>query len=217
MGDIKAETVGSLMAFSKQTNLQYSLSIQKDTYIHHARNKAVWEAVNQGATHLMFIDADIAFPPDGIEKLLSRNKDIVGGLYFGRVAPFPVYKIKHKTENALANPLVPPKEELFEVEGIGTGFLLINMDVFKKIDPPFFYFCTPGEYGMVSAPFPNNELGEDVSFGLKARAAGFKVWCDQTIQLGHMGSSMVTRQQNDDWSAKEKEHAQFSEHDKIIQ
>lgn len=209
LDNIKADTVASLLAWQAKTSLPHSIDIQKNTYIHYARNKAVWEAVNQKATHLMFIDSDIAFPPDGIERLLKRQFDIVGGLYFGRVAPFPVAKVAHPTiPNAMTNPVSIPEDDVFEVKAIGTGFLLINMDVFKKLEPPFFYHTEPSEFGLMTHPFPNNEIGEDIAFCLKAREAGFKVWVDQTIPLTHIGEGRSTRKDFDRWIKEEQEAIQ---------
>lgn len=203
--DIKADTVASLLAFAQKTSLKYSFSIQKNTYIHAARNKAIWEAVNQKATHLMFIDADIDFPADGIERLLMRQKDIVGGLYFGRIEPFPVAKVKHQKVNGLANPVVLPPTDLQEVLAVGTGFMLINMNVFKKIDPPFFFHAEPVEFGLDPVPFPQNELGEDVAFCLKARSAGFKVYLDSSVELGHIGESRSDKSTFEAWRSSRKD------------
>jgi len=204
LDSIKADTVASLLSWTNQTKLDFSLDIQQNTYIHYARNKAVWQAVNQKATHLMFIDSDMAFPTNGIEKLLSRNLDIVGGLYFGRIVPFPVAKVKHPKLNGLTNPLSIPNKDLLEVLAVGTGFMLINMDVFKKMDAPFFFHAIPEDFGMDAQPFPHNEIGEDVAFCLKARSYGYKVWIDSTIPLTHIGENKVTRENFDAWIAKEK-------------
>lgn len=207
LDNIKADTVASLLTWTQRTRLNYSLDIQQNTYVHYARNKAVWQAVNQKATHLMFIDSDMGFPADGVEKLLARNKDIIGGLYFGRLQPFPVVKVKHPKLNGLANPdSIPDTKDPMEVLAVGTGFMLINMDVFKKIDAPFFFHATPEQFGLDPMPFPHNEIGEDVAFCLKARSAGFKVWVDPSIQLTHIGEGRSTRETFDTWIAKEKEN-----------
>lgn len=194
LGTLRAETVGSLLNWVASTKVHYSLDIQKNTYIHYARNKAVWQAVKENATHLMFIDSDIIFPRDGIETLLRRDVPIVGGLYFGRTVPFPVVKVKHPTINGLTNPPSLPDKDMTEVLAVGTGFMLIKMEVFKKIDPPFFFHATPPDFGLDEVPFPNNEVGEDVAFCLKARTAGYKIWVDSTINLKHMGEHAYSRE-----------------------
>lgn len=219
LGGIKAETAASLLAFTQKTKYPHSIDIQKNTYIHYARNKAVMEAVKQGATHLMFVDSDMQFAPGDIDYLVEMNEDIIGGLYFGRVVPFPVAKMKHQTRNAMTNPISLPEEEQFEVMALGTGFLLINMDVFKKMQPPFFFHSEPKDWGMEEMPFPHNEIGEDVSFCLKAREHGFKIIADQSLNLIHVGEKKVTKEDFQKWIKAEREAyaKQKKEHDRVIQ
>ena len=42
------------------------------------------------------------------------------------------------------------------------------------------------------APIPG--YGEDVSFCLRARKAGFRLWCDSRIKIGHIASTTVTEE-----------------------
>lgn len=206
LGEIKAETFASFIMWSQRTRYPFTFDIQRQTYIHMARNRAVWEAVDAKASHLMFIDSDINFPADGIEKLLETGKDIVGGLYYGRMTPFPVAKIKHPTlENELTTPSrVPDEATLVPVEAIGTGFLLINMDVFKKMEPPFFFHAKPADFGLNPKPFPYDEIGEDVAFCLTARKMGMQVWAHTGIRLGHVGNSTKHKEDFTRWIREEK-------------
>lgn len=136
----------------------------------------------------MFIDSDMMFPHWGIDRLVDRNFDIVGGLYFGRKVPRPIaLNIDPRDRKPKVIGKIESKTEPFQVSIVGTGFMLINMNVFKKVDPPFFYHEKPTEFGLAELPFPHNELGEDMVFCLKAQEKGFKVWVDPTIPLGHIG------------------------------
>lgn len=175
-GNINPQVVACLLSLTAQADYPGKVHLQSNCYVHDARNKIVAEAQRIGATHLMFIDADTVFPPDGVQKLLARDLDIVGGLYFRRQPPH-LPTINQLEGDKLIVPTKWPKDKPFEVFGIGTGFLLIKMSVFEKIKPPYFYFCN----------FHGRPLGEDIYFCRKAREAGFKVWCDPTIPLQHIG------------------------------
>lgn len=194
LGDIKAETTASLVGYYRSCKYPSNIHLSRNTYTHYARNKLVWEAVNTKATHLMFIDSDMSFPIDGVDRLIERGENIIGGLYFKRVVPIhPIIKIVRDNKiTDMKFKEIPSFEKPFEVDAIGTGFLLINMDVFKKMEPPFFSHASPKEFGMEEIPFPNNEIGEDVAFCLRAKKAGFKIWCDPTIKLGHIGERIYS-------------------------
>ena len=70
---------------------------------------------------------------------------------------------------------------------MGFGAVLIKAEVLKAIPRPWFF-------GMEGT-------GEDVSFCYKARKAGFEVWMDTSIKLGHLGAQvMVTEEYSDQWN-----------------
>src|SRR5438552_5615559 len=56
-------------------------------YIHINRNKMVEQARREGCSHLLFVDTDVIFGPDAINKLIAADKDIVGGRYNKRGFP----------------------------------------------------------------------------------------------------------------------------------
>jgi GT2 family glycosyltransferase len=190
LGDLKLETTMSLLRYVQERKYPSMVAFKPDTYTHTARNSLLYQAVEAKASHLMFIDGDMEFPPDAIDKLIDRNLDIVGGLYSTRtIDAVPVLRIHDKELNAVRSPF--PHEinfnKLFKVAAVGTGFMLIKMSVFAKIDPPFFFHAECETFGLAKNPFPKNEVGEDVAFCLKAGQAGFDVWVDPLIKLGHVG------------------------------
>ena len=38
---------------------------------------------------------------------------------------------------------------------------------------------------------PMEGVGEDLAFCLRARELGYKIWCDPTISLGHVGQLII--------------------------
>ena len=173
---IKTETVSSLFAATAQTDYPCKLHIHTSCYVHDARNKSVDTAISNGATHLMFIDSDMQFPPDGINRLMAHDLDVVAGLYFRRQPPH-LPTIHQKEGDKLMIPKTFPKDKPFEVYALATGFMLIKVEVLKNIKPPWFFF----------GDFHGHAMGEDVYFCNKVRQKGYKIWCDPTIELGHVG------------------------------
>lgn len=190
------ETTVSLLNLRDECHFNSAVRLKKATYIHTARNQFVYDAVDMGADYLMFIDGDMQFKPHAfnnmVERAIRKDWDITGGLYVSRYnEKINIIKniITPKNDLPYLQDIreVPTMNEPFEVDVIGTGFLLIKMRVFQKLEPPFFYYSNPPDFGMKDVPFPDNFMGEDVVFCLNARKAGFKIYCDPTIELGHVG------------------------------
>lgn len=186
-GTIRAETLVSLITNIYNLGaegIQASLLVQIGGYVDVNRNKIVESAVNGGATHLMFIDNDMIFPDDAIFKLLKHNKDIVGANYNVRLDPTssdrsgPTVKMLVKGKPVSATEL---PDKLFKCYALGTGFLMIKTKVFSKMKAPHFeaFIDKTGRHNT-----------EDVEFCKRAGKAGFKVWCDPEIKMGHIGSAV---------------------------
>ncbi len=188
-GNIRAETVSSL--FSNLINMGHqnvapNLLIQIGGYVAINRNMLVATAIEQGSTHLMFVDADMLFPPDGIMRLLKHNKDIVAANYNVRVDPQsndaggPTVKMMvDGVVVSMTGDGVP--DSLFKCYGLGTGFMLIKLDVFKKLKKP--WFKSVQDKNLVHTT-------EDIYFCQQANKAGIKIYCDPTIKMGHIGSTV---------------------------
>lgn len=169
-GDIKAETVSCVVQALFQTKMSgLGLIFPKGCLIHENRIAIAEEVLEKGFDYLMCIDSDITFKPDSINRLLAQNKKIIGANYHIRG--------KLPLTNTVLWTGVPPTET-FKCEGIAMGFVLIDVGVFKLIDPPWFFFESLGG---------NAFMGEDYWFCKRAREKGIDVWCDPSIEIGHLG------------------------------
>ncbi len=72
-----------LMSYAKSADFNVALSIiGYDALISRARSTLAAAFLDApGATHLLFVDADISFEPQQVERLLRFNKDFTGALY----------------------------------------------------------------------------------------------------------------------------------------
>ena len=79
----------------------------------------------------------------------------------------------------------PASGDLLEMQRIPTGCLLIKMHVFDKLSKPYFRFETDADGAIV---------GEDYVFCDRARAAGFRIWCDAVMsrEIGHIGQTSLS-------------------------
>ncbi len=144
-----------------------------------SRNLIAERAIKGGFTHVLFIDSDMKFNPDLLDKMLAHDKDIVGVMYHQRRLPLrnnlmPLNAEKAEGQSKTVDFQVT--EDLFEVAWVGTGIMLVKTDVFKALKAPLFTFVHDGDY-----------IGEDVYFCRKAREAGYKILVDATVENRHVG------------------------------
>jgi hypothetical protein len=129
----------------------YYSFMMNESLITRARNSMAYDFMETDATHLMFIDADIAFNPADIPRMVSADKDIICGLY-------PKKEINWVQVSEAVKAGVPPDQlhlhtgafvlnlahgetqttgnvnEPIEIANGGTGFMLIKRKVFEALN-----------------------------------------------------------------------------------
>jgi len=164
------------------TNDAVSLKISQGTLIANQRAELCLDAMREKCTHVLFIDSDMRFPQDMIERLLVHDLDIVATNCARRRMPTgPTAQIyKENGERELVYTM-PESTGLQEVGSVGMGVMLIKANVFATLSEP--WFETPWRHDK------RGYIGEDVFFCKKAREAGFKIWIDHDVskEIGHIG------------------------------
>ena len=176
-----------------QKNGECSVSFLIGSLIYDARNNLAAMAVQNEVDYILWLDSDMVFPPNTLIRMLKvleehKEVDILSGLYFRRGHPFtPVLfsKLEVNEENVLeweGYDEVPA--ELFEVAGCGFGAVLMKTDCLLDI-------AAKEGGGNWFTPLAN--AGEDCAFCIRARENGYRIFCDPTIEFGHMGYAAITR------------------------
>lgn len=178
--------------------------IDGDSLVNRARNNCVEAFLAGPHTHLVFIDTDIEFQPEDVDKIAGHLKDghdIVCGLY---------PKKQDKLEwviNALESVEIDELEDpLIEIKYAGTGFLAISRHVFHMMAATVckdLWYWTDGGMGNRRQQFDYFPVGtreyengnrrflsEDWFFCELAREAGFKIMCDTSIRTKHVGKKV---------------------------
>lgn len=151
-----------------------------------ARNSLIMQAQFEGCRRIFMLDTDQVYPPDTLTKLLSHKKDICGVRVHRRYPPFdPIFL---RWDEEVKKYYRIPDEEMFsgnlvEIDATGTGALLINMEIFDKIDEPWFKVVTD----------PMARTGEDIYFCTKARKAGFRIFVDTSIEVDHLATIAINK------------------------
>jgi len=151
------------------------------------RNEIIKNARNSNATHVLFIDDDMAVPKNGLNQLLQHDKDVVGGLYLLRNYPhFPLmFDEWYEDGRCRYAFLTPDKSGLQKVVNTELGFCLIKMEVFDKVETPDEPFITLGAY-------EKDGWCDDIHFFNKVRKAGVEIFVDLDVQVGHMMTAIIT-------------------------
>lgn len=128
-------------------------TVVNESLVTRARNELVKYLTMTDCTHLFFIDADIAFTPDQVFRVLLHDKDVVVGAYplkkvrwdqidtstaknsidVQRMATDYVINIKFANEEQERTGQVPIVDGLIEVHDAGTGFMCIKRHVIEKM------------------------------------------------------------------------------------
>jgi hypothetical protein len=144
------ESVIQLMSYASRNNFDVSLALLGgDSLITRSRNKLVSTFLDMPqATHLMFIDADIAFQAEDVHRMLTFDHDVVAGMYpvknydWARVQKkmTPEMGLEELSESGLHFVGLPCKEKDREtrsgfVTGIyaGTGFMLLRRSCLERM------------------------------------------------------------------------------------
>ena len=148
-----------------------------------ARNEIVEYALNQGANYIYWLDDDVIAPPDAFLKMFMAQKDIVNGVYWSKSnPPMPLVFRNH-----LEGPYLDwHMGDFIEIDAAGNGLTLVKTDVYRKISEviggPWYSTEYVSFKNATQSPANNTE---DLYFYWKARRAGFKIWCDTSIQALH--------------------------------
>ena len=168
-------------------NIEYELMCEYAPNIYYIRGMLLGGNYNHGPSqhpwqgkkeynYIMWIDSDIVFKPQHFFKLLEHDKDIVSGLYLKKprtdsMADIPTSFACFVDDDYRNLMTHEANGELINVRANGMGWMLVKKGVFEKIDYPWF--------GMI------NNHGEDLSFQLRAKDAGFDSYVDTSIIVGH--------------------------------
>ncbi len=136
------------------------------------RNYIVAQAIQNNCTHLLLTDDDMIYPADSLDRLLAHKKDIVGAVY-------NVRNLEGDGQKEVIEYLDGKSDGLFECKALGGGLLLIDLKIISKMKSPLFWYKLHST-GMI-------EMSNDWWFCEKAREVGFKVFCDPTLSVKHIG------------------------------
>lgn len=159
-------------------------------YIEDNRHWLAWRFLEEhNAPWLLMIDSDIEFGPDLLDQMLEAAHSSGAKVLSGNV-PLDVFAnvayLAMPQPGVFAPLKMLPPEKVFEVDAAATAIMLIHRDVLQAIrerEGECWFYRHKVEVeergGYPYRQFLN--LGEDISFCLRARDAGFPTWVVQGL------------------------------------
>ena len=185
MGWVYVDFMQSMLALKKP---DAQLIITQNSLVYDARNNMAWQAIQAGIDRILFLDSDMKFDADLLVRLNAdmdeKGLDYVSAFFTSRSEPPKpcVYKSVEYGQadgqvQAHAEPYTDHPSGLFETAGSGLGAVLMKVELIKAVAEKF---------GLPFQPLPY--LGEDLSFCWRVAQIGRKMWCDSSLQVGHVGT-----------------------------
>lgn len=182
-GDPKYPFVMSLLALQKAQTLAGGFEVDmvtvRNQVIDHARMYLAEAALSVEAEYLLWLDADMAFPRDTLERLISHNLPVVAANYRKRSFNNKVSTAAMLDGEDAYVPIQPKDDGLEEVDVVGFGVCLMKAEVFSGLPQPWFV-----NYGK----------GEDAFFFRKLKEAkGIRPVVDHRLsaEVGHVAEAIL--------------------------
>ncbi len=186
-----------------------------DALITRARASLISQFLDDpGATHLLFVDADIGFEPEQVWRLIQCGADMCAAIYPIKLIDWD--KVKSTIEAARPNPTAAALKYVFEVDDVnavteragfvkvryaGTGFLMIRRAALEKMCARYPQLQYKRDHSCDAATASDNRfalfecliaedgtyLSEDFAFCKRWTDIGGEIWADLDSRLNHVG------------------------------
>ena len=160
----------------------------------------IWYDTMPNSSHILFIDADMGFPPELVSDMVLFDESVIGTIYPQRKMPLSW------AGSGSGTPLTERRGDFMKVEGVGFGCTLIRRDCITKMIEKF-----PELIDTRLALHPAGEtlrnagtsrllrlfekmdiperglVSEDLSFCIRWEQCGGTVWANIGHRMSHVG------------------------------
>ena len=175
---VNAEFMKSLVGLSvklAKDGTEFDVRIIGGTLVYFARNRLARRAIDDGFTHVLWLDSDMTFKPDIVDDLLFCGEEMVCGAFVSRRPPYgPCVYTSIEDPGAMVQ-VENFGTEPFRVDGCGFATVLTSVKLLKDVWDRFDTCFRPTE-----------DYGEDLAFCDRVKKLGREIWCEPTVRPGHI-------------------------------
>jgi hypothetical protein len=171
-----ATDLAQCYAYSKQ-RVPTVLGFLQSTYVHVGREMVLKAALKHEATHLLWLDSDMGFPPDTVQRLLVHDQAVVAANCVMKV-PQPIFTAIRDGQRIETG---PDSTGLEVVDTVGCAVMLLRLDAVADLPRPIFAHGLNDDGG---------DIGEDLMLCHALRRAGHAIYIDHDLskEIAHIGS-----------------------------
>lgn len=195
------KSLSKTLAECNKKNISYLLLNASSSLVHHARELTISgsEGLNLNPddtapvggrvtyNKVIWIDSDIVWEPEDFFKLYESKHDVICGVY---LLADGLTSSVHDSKGEISGFDIRLKNDIFQVQSTGFGFVAMKNGVFEKLERPWFSHASQKIVTSTGKEIYDS-LGEDISWCVKAHSAGILIYCDPKILVGHMKKNVV--------------------------
>ena len=199
-----------LLALQHDKKIHIELHTGQGDGVARTRNNLTADFMKTDCTHLLFIDCDLIFSTEHIERIVSHAEDVVGGFYAKKQEGPLEWVI-----NTFPGHVGKRTDGLHKVAYIGTGFICIRRNVIERMIERYPHIAFAADYGTreimhdiwpmtvycaecgdsagescTHAPHSRRYLSEDWFFCQRWMDMGGEVFGDTGVVLKHVGPAI---------------------------
>lgn len=188
-GDLPCEYVSSLFATLEAFRGRIRADVVRGSFLPRNRDLMISRAAKgeQGVTHLLGVDSDIAWTPADVQRLLDADVPFISGLY-----PYKDDSGKPVVVRPVAGEK-PSSERLYFAEAVPGGFFLLRREAAQCLQDRYLpnqYDCPWGETttALHHSFVRDRQLwGDDFAFSARWREIGGDIVVHPGVRVKHVG------------------------------
>lgn len=180
---------------------------QPGTILADIRKTLVDNALKEDCTHVLFVDSDMRFPKDTIQRLLDADVPVIAANCARRRMPTsPTATQWDKAQEKATRIYTFPETTGYqEVDTIGCGVMMVKTEVFREVPRPWFQMPWHEKLQCF--------VGEDIYFCRSCQSRGIPIYIDHDLskEIGHLGEWEFKHEHT--WAVRELVAAKDAEAD----